>query len=257
MDLTSRVALADGAFHEDPLACALFMGRYIGAEGGNASLDVGAGGVAGRRAALARMRLQAGDAVFMEQVHGGRVARVGRADRGRGATGRASAIPGVDGLVTTDLGVALVVLAADCVPLLLLDPGRGIGAAHAGRRGVYAGIVAATVTALTEATGSAPSRLQALIGPAIGGCCYELPAGVAAEVVRSVPAAAAVTRWGTPSVDLACAVASQLGTCGVQHVTHTRECTRCAPDAWFSHRATADGAPEGRNAAVIVRRAGM
>ncbi|MGH8908019.1 MAG: polyphenol oxidase family protein [Egibacteraceae bacterium] len=228
----------------------LFAGR---AEG-NASLDVGTGGMRGRGAALAQLGLQSGDAVFMEQVHGGRAARVGRADRGRGAAGRASAIAGVDALVTTDSSVALTVLTADCVPVLLLAPGRGVGAVHAGRRGVQAAVVVTAVAALTRATGSCASRLSALIGPAIGGCCYEVPAALADEVTAVVPAAAATTRWGTPSLDLATAVESQLRDCGVEMVTRADACTRCGSQRWFSHRATADGAPEGRNASVIVRR---
>jgi YfiH family protein len=229
---------------------ALFAGR---AEG-NASLDVGAGGLHGRRATLAKLGLQPGDAVFMEQVHGGRVARVGRADRGRGAASRASAIPGVDALVTTDPDVALVVLSADCVPVLLLDPGRGIGAVHAGRQGMCSAVIAAAVEALTEATGSSPACLHALIGPGIGGCCYEVPARLAEAVTTVAASAAATTRWGTPSLDLPAAVESQLGACGVQAVTRVGACTCCASQHWFSHRAKAWGAHEGRNASVIVRR---
>lgn len=219
---------------------------FGGRREGNASIELGVGGHEGRRAVLAALGLSPADAVFMEQVHGKAVGRVGRADRGR-------RVAGVDALVTTEDDVALVVLTADCVPILLLDPGRGAGAVHAGRRGVAAGIVPAAVAALTEATGSPPSRLTALTGPAIGGCCYEVPATLAEEVAGVVPAARAETSWGTPSLDLPAAVEAALDACGVGKITRAPECTHCTGARWFSHRAVAQGAPEGRNASVIVR----
>jgi polyphenol oxidase len=250
VSLLASSALFPDVLRADPGVGVLFAGR---AEG-NASLNVGEDGIHGRRAALAKLGRHPGDAVFMEQVHGGHVARVGHADRGRGAAGGGSAIPGVDALVTTDPGVALVVLSADCVPVLLLDPGRGVGAVHAGRRGVCSAVVTAAVEALTAATGSLPSRLHALIGPSIGGCCYEVPVRLAVEVTTVAACAAATTRWGTPSLDLPAAVESQLGACGVRSVARVDACTCCTSQRWFSHRAKASGAREGRNASVIVRR---
>jgi YfiH family protein len=229
-------------------ARALFGGRGLG----NASLVVGAGGGDGRRRALGRAGLRPSDAVFMEQVHGGGVARVGRADRGRGERDHRTAVPGVDALVTTDTDVALVVLTADCVPVLLVAPG-GVGAVHAGRRGVQAGVVAAAVAALAAA-GPPPSSMTALVGPAIGACCYEVPAGLAEEVVAEVPAARATTRWGAPALDLPAAVAGQLEQAGVGRVEDWWACTRCHAQRWFSHRATAAGVGSGRNTGVVCRR---
>lgn len=236
---------------EDPYALVLFAGRPAG----NASLVVGEGGADGRRRVLSQLGLTPTDAVFMEQVHGSGVARVGYAERGRGATEWATAVPGVDALVTTDVDVALVVLTADCVPVLLLDPGKGVAAVHAGRRGVQTGVTGAAVAALTRATGSPPGRLCALIGPAISGCCYELPATLADEVATAEPAARAVTTWGAPSSDLPAAVLAQLRAAGVRRTTHTQMCTRCEPERWFSYRAASQvaGIPPGRNAAVICR----
>ena len=226
-----------------PPARAVFGGRADG----NASIRVGEHGWGGRRAVLARLGLEPCDAVFMRQIHGREVARVGARDRGRGA------LPGVDGLVTTDTDVALVVLTADCVPVLLLDEGRGIAAAHAGRRGVEAEVVPEVVTALLAATGSPARRLRALVGPAIGGCCYELPEALADRL----PEARTTTAWGAPSVDLPTAVVAQLEALGVGSVVRQGGCTRCESDRWFTHRGSgAWGAPEGRNASAIVRGAG-
>ncbi|MGH3923045.1 MAG: laccase domain-containing protein, partial [Pseudonocardiaceae bacterium] len=120
---------------------------------------------------------------------------------------------------------------------------------------VQAGVTRATVAALTAATGSPPARIRALIGPAISGCCYELPAALAEDVAATEPAARAVTSWGTPSLDLPAAVRAQLRAAGVGRIGRVQACTRCAPDQWFSHRAAhqVPGIPSGRNATVICR----
>lgn len=95
-------------------------------------------------------------------------ARVGVVDSVPPAAAGA-AHPGVDALVTAWPGVGLGVLVADCVPLLLADPVAGvIGVAHAGRRGLVAGIVQATLQALFG-LGAQAGRLRAVLGPAIGG----------------------------------------------------------------------------------------
>lgn len=206
---------------------------------------------AARAGILAAVGATPGDAVFMEQVHGGRVARVGQGDRGRGATDHDRAVPGCDALVTSEPGVALVVLVADCVPVLLVDPGRAVAAVHAGRGGVVAGVVPAAVDALG---GARRADVVAVLGPAIGGCCYEVPPTMADAVARVVPAARATTTWGTGALDLPAAVTAQLGAAGVDRVRREGGCTRCSSDRWFSHRAAREGArPEGRQAAVVRR----
>ncbi len=101
--------------------------------------------------------------------------------------------------VFTDMpGVVLGVLAADCAPVLLVDPGTGIvGAAHSGRAGTEAGVVPALVRAMTAA-GAQPARMHGLVGPAICGGCYEVPAELQARVAEAVPQARCVTRSGAP-----------------------------------------------------------
>lgn len=221
---------------------------------GNLSLAVGGGQAVTRARVLADLGLALDDAVFMSQVHGASVRRVSRADRGRGATDHTTAVAGVDALVTTDERVALVVLAADCVPLLLAAPGAGVAAVHAGRAGVAAGVVPAAVAALAGAVDCSPQDLHAVIGPAIAGCCYEVPESLASEVVAKEPAARAVTSWGTPALDLPRAVEAQLSSTGAGHVEHAGSgCTRCDPERWFSHRAWGGGvADAGRQAGVVA-----
>lgn len=238
---------------EDPAVRLVFTGRVDDAgNAANLSLVVGEGDVdAARRRALAKVAATPARAVFMEQVHGGAVARVTSADAGRGAYEHSQAIPQVDALVTEATDLALVVMVADCVPVMLVNPGSGVAAVHAGRRGVAQNIVAAAVRKLA---GDDASRVVAIVGPAIGGCCYEVPAAMADEVSQAWPAARATSRAGTASLDLPAAVAAQLHASGVARVQRHGTCTRCASQRYFSHRATTnDGAPAGRQAGIIMR----
>ena len=240
---------------EDPSVRVAFTGRADDeGRAGNLSLLVGNTDdtAAARARALSLVGSEPRSAVFMQQVHGGDVAFASTADAGRGALTVESAVPGVDALVTTEEDLALVVLVADCVPVILVDPGRGVGVVHAGRGGVIAGVVAAAVQALAP---QSADRVVALVGPAIGGCCYEVPADLHTEVSALVPAAAATTTFGTPSLDLPAAVSAQLSAAGVARVQRHGGCTRCSGDVWFSHRATTAGqAPAGRQAGIVVRR---
>lgn len=229
---------------EDPSVRLGFSDRH---EVGNVSWRADAGDVTGARAALAALvGLGPDDVVAMEQVHGSGVARVGPADRGRGAGSARRGVPGVDAVVTTATDVALVVLVADCVPVLLVDPGRAVGAVHAGRRGVATGVVAAAVDALTDR----PDKVVAVVGPGIGGCCYEVEPALADEVARQVPAARTSTRWASTGLDLPLAASSQLAAAGVGRVERVGACTLCANARWFSHRA----ADTGRQAGIVARR---
>lgn len=220
-----------------------------GVSQGNVSLVVGDqhGVVEQRRRLLASVGSDLARGVAMEQVHGGAVAVVGSADAGRGMLDHDQAVSGVDGLVTFETDIALMVMVADCVPLLLVDPGHGVAAVHAGRRGTAAGITGTAVNVLT----AVPERVHAVIGPAIGGCCYEVPPAMVDAVASDHPDARSTTTWGTPSLDLPAAIAAQLHVAGVTDVRRMDVCTRCASPRWFSHRADPR---RGRQAAVVVRR---
>jgi polyphenol oxidase len=159
--------------------------------------------------------------VFAEQVHGPGVAVVDRAS-GRGRTG---GLTGVDALVTAEPGLGLVVLAADCLPVLLADPAAGVVAvAHAGRQGLLAGVLQQTVATMVG-LGAAPGRTRAVVGPAAGGCCYEVPEQMAADAEQAVPGIRATTRQGTPSLDLRAGAVTLLAQAGVIDVGHVESCT--------------------------------
>lgn len=188
---------------------------------------------------------------FASQVHGSGVALVAAPEIL--SPGVTVPPPEVDALVTSATGVPLGVYVADCVPVLLADPRSGVVAvAHAGRPGVELGVVGAAVAAMLE-SGARVEDLRAVVGPAVCGDCYEVPADLAARVGERVPAAVARTSWGTPSLDLPGAVLAQLSRAGVGVVTHIARCTR-TDEAFFSHRrSSAQGHPAGRFAGVVVR----
>jgi YfiH family protein len=174
------------------------------------------------------------DLVGAEQVHGGAAAIVGPGDRGR-------TIAGVDALATDAPDIWLAVYAADCVPVLLVDPARRVVAAvHAGWRGVAAEVVLATVRLLAEAFGTRPGDLRAALGPAIGGCCYEVDAPVARAMERAPWWACSARSTGpdTWRLDLRAAIRRQFEITGVppRRIDVSPECTRCRPDLFFSYR---------------------
>jgi polyphenol oxidase len=183
--------------------------------------------------------IEAAQMVWMRQVHGTRASYV---QAGEPATE-------ADAIFTDAAGVALCVLAADCAPVLLVDPGAGmIGAAHSGRPGTEAGVVPALVRAMTAA-GASPSRMHGLVGPAVCGGCYSVPAGLQARVAEAVPQARCVTRSGAPGIDIRAGIEAQLAELGIRQVRHDGRCTAETRDL-CSHRRDGEA---GRFAALIWR----
>ncbi|GEK20615.1 peptidoglycan editing factor PgeF [Cellulomonas xylanilytica] len=167
---------------------------------------------------------------YATQVHGSHVLVLSRPP----APGSTS-VGEADALVSTSPDVAVAVLVADCVPVLLADPGAGVVAAvHAGRRGLVAGVVQAAVATMVE-HGASVERVRAAIGPAIAGRSYEVPADLQDEVTASVPETRATTSWGTPALDLPAGVSAVLGAAGVEQVVHLARDTWTDP-ALFSFR---------------------
>ncbi|MFJ9108044.1 peptidoglycan editing factor PgeF [Streptomyces sp. NPDC102283] len=184
---------------------------------------------ANRERAARRLGLDPAGVVWMNQVHGRDVAVVD------GPWGADAEIPAVDAVVTARRGLALAVLTADCTPVLLVDPVAGVvGAAHAGRPGLVAGVVPAAVEAMV-ALGAHPSRITAHTGPAVCGRCYEVPEAMRAEVSDAVPGTWSETSWGTPAVDVTGGVHAQLAALGVTDRHSSPYCTLESGDH-FSYR---------------------
>lgn len=169
--------------------------------------------VAANRDALARaVGLDLQHVVSMAPVHGNDVASV--------ISASGEPVPEVDALMTTVPGLALLTLAADCVPVLLADGDAGVVAAvHSGWRGVLADVVGTALEAMRD-HGARPERTRALVGPAICGECYDVPRDRFDAVVAVAPAAAAVAGGGRPGLDLRAAVVERLRTAGVAASLH-------------------------------------
>ncbi|KAA2258660.1 peptidoglycan editing factor PgeF [Solihabitans fulvus] len=165
--------------------------------------------------------------IWMEQVHGRTVGVVDGP--------RTEPVEATDALVTAEPGLALVALVADCVPVLLGDPVAGvIGAVHAGRVGARVGVLPAALAAMTEA-GAAVERIEVLLGPAVCGECYEVPAAMQADVEAHLPGSASKSRAGKPALDLRAGLWNQLATAGVARIGVDPRCT-VEDRTLFSHR---------------------
>ena len=195
-----------------------------------------------------------GRLILMRQVHGDRI----RVIDGDGPL--PEGLPECDGLITGRSGVALGIRTADCVPLFFVDRTRRvIGAAHAGWRGTALGIAAAMVETLAGRFSSRREDLLAVIGPAIGPCCYQVDEPVFAAF-SAMPGADLFFRpcpeKGRWMVDLALANRLQIREAGVpsENIFSAGLCTACRQDLFFSHRA--GGGRSGRQINLLMLRAG-
>lgn len=241
---------------------ALFTGRLGGVsprwQGGlNWSHSVGDEGShvrENRRRTLALLGLPVERAVMAGLVHGDRVVAVTGSDAG--AEGDVAVVENCDALITDEPGLALIVTAADCVPVYLYDPvRRAVGAIHAGWRGTVAGIAGKAAKAMAERYGCRPGDIHGAIGPSIGPCCYEVDDAVAGPLRQYYGAGAGKLLLpgkapGKYQLDLWEANRLDLAGAGVGQISVSGECTSCKVDRLFSHRAEAGKA--GRGAALIA-----
>lgn len=177
----------------------------------------------------------------MRQVHG---AEVGVVDA---STPPGAELRGVDVLVTAEPDRTLVVLAADCLPILVAGR-RAVAAVHAGWRGLLADAPGRAVAALVE-LGEDAAELEVAVGAGIGPCCYEVGPDVADRVGVVAPDAVVVD-GGRTTVDLVAALRRRLAAAGAPGPRYVGPCTRCDPGPWFSHRRDPTA---GRQAGLVTR----
>lgn len=196
--------------------------------------------------AMRRSKLLDGPWTALHQVHGATVFHVTEPGEHLLADG--------DALVSDTEDVVLGVQTADCVPVLLVSRSGAavIGAAHGGWRGLYDGVIEATVNAM-RALGA--DDIAAFIGPCIGAASYEFgERDLTAMALRFGPDVIAATDADTPGLDVVTATTIALRTVGVDDVTTDAAlCTATSLDGegaprFFSHRARAD---VGRQASAI------
>jgi copper oxidase (laccase) domain-containing protein len=177
------------------------------------------------------------DAVVLGgQVHGAEIAEAGA---GHGWL----QVEGVDGWVTAASGVLLTVTVADCIPVYVVAPGRGVALLHAGWRGTAAGILEHGVARLARLSGTAVDQMVLHCGIGICGPCYE----VGSEVMTGCGVAA--DGPGPWHLDLRDRLADQAAGLGLREISVSGWCTAHDREAFHSHRASRGA--DGRMAAYL------
>jgi YfiH family protein len=165
---------------------------------------------------------------WLRQVHGTQVVRLGNVP--------SQGEPEADAAVTSDPGVVLAILTADCLPVVFAArDGREIGAAHAGWRGLADGVLEATVAAMRTPA----DRMVAWLGPAAGPQAYEVGQDVREAFIGGDAGAQGAfmpTRPGHWHVDLYALARRRLAAVGVREVLGGGRCTITEVDRYFSHR---------------------
>jgi polyphenol oxidase len=179
--------------------------------------------------------------VQVDQIHSDQVLILGDGD----SAAEGGSLGEGDGLITRERGVPIMILVADCLPVLFFDPkNQAIGLAHAGWRGTVNHVAAKTLLAMGEAFGTKPEEVRSALGPCIGPCCYEVGEDVKDEFSAVFPWAEEVLRRHSPNrwkLDLAEANARQLLEIGVKEENLIRSglCTVKNIDLFYSHRVEA------------------
>jgi polyphenol oxidase len=174
------------------------------------------------------------------QVHGNDILEWDGPPSNGGYAAPGADLQKVDGHTTTAHGVALLVLAADCLPIALASP-RRVAMVHAGWGGLAKNIIGAALKTFDDGDGP----VTAAIGPGIGQCHYE----VGQEVLDVFAHYQGVADGRM--LDLKNIAAQQLRNAGVEHVHDVGRCTYCEPDVFFSHRR--DNGVTGRQGGMVWR----
>jgi YfiH family protein len=219
------------------------------------------GGAADEAAAIAQNQRRfaaalGAEPVWLDQVHGVGVLRLGADHLQPAAT-----LPRADASLCLVPGIACTVLVADCLPVLFCTvDGKAVAAAHAGWRGLAAGVLEQTVAALCEAGACPPDRLLAWLGPCIGPQAFEVgvevlqafdadPQAPDPALFRSSTRPDGSPRWRANLAQLA---RRRLLAIGVRRISGGHACTVAEPSRFFSFRR--DGQTGRMAAAIALRR---
>ncbi|MEH7652491.1 peptidoglycan editing factor PgeF [Bacillus safensis] len=182
------------------------------------------------------------DWVFADQTHEDRILKVTKEQRGRGSLHYHEALPGTDGLYTSETNMMLALCFADCVPLYFLAPQNGlIGTAHAGWKGTVKQIGAKMVDEWIGQEGVKADHIQVVIGPSIGSCCYIVD-DVVMDQVKQLPFSTedvySEISQGQYKIDLKTLNKNVLLHAGIkeENIHVSSMCTSCSDQLFFSHR---------------------
>ena len=173
--------------------------------------------------------------VCSQQVHSVDSHVVTAEDAGRGALDWHSAIPLTDALITAEKRIPLLILVADCAPILIVDARHGVLAVvHAGWRGAVGEIASQTLARMSAQFGTVAGEVQVGIGPCLCGSCLE----IGEEVAALMPESTLIGGYAKPHLDLRGLIQMDLQAAGVlpERIETMNRCPQCENELLFSHR---------------------
>ena len=184
--------------------------------------------------------------VHMNQVHGNKIIAIDNSSK-------IYTIPTCDAVITQEKNRPLMVMVADCIPVLVYDPVHEVIAAiHAGRAGIFSEIIPKSIKKMQQNYGSKTTDIVVHLGPSIHQCCYEVGVEIKEEAERSGYDYAIQTNRNKYFLDLLSIADRQLKACGIQqeHIEVSSHCTACNTDTFYSYRAEKNYC--GRFAGIIM-----
>ncbi len=163
--------------------------------------------------------------IYMNQVHGNAVVTVDETSP--------ALIDNCDGLITNAKDLVLMVMVADCIPILFMDKKKGvIAAVHAGRNSTFSKIVSVTASKMIDEFSCLPKDIEVVLGPSIQKCCYE----VSLELVQIVKNSFGEQFVDGRFIDLQGINKMLLEEQGIKNITISDICTKCSNQNYFSYR---------------------
>jgi hypothetical protein len=181
---------------------------------------------------------------YMNQIHSNKVVTITQEN--------INSTPSCDALITNLTNAPLMVMVADCSPVLLFDAKQGVIAAiHAGRAGAFSNIIKESIESMSNSFDSKAKDLVATIGASIGVCCYEVGKEIEDEAKILSLEYALKHRDGRRYLDVNAILKQQLLSCGVveENIEFANICSSCNTDTYYSYRASGQ---TGRFAGVIM-----
>lgn len=192
-----------------------------------------------REAVALKMNYKNEDLVYMNQVHGNSVQIVDE--------NSPKFIDNCDGLITKTKGLPLMVMVADCIPILFFDEMQGvIAAVHAGRNSTFLKIAQITANKMMSELGCNANNIKVIMGPSIHTCCYE----VSEELAKIVKTSFGEKFCKGRNIDLHGINVKLLEEVGIRNIRISEVCTKCSTEPFFSYR---KDTKTGRFAGIIVR----
>lgn len=163
--------------------------------------------------------------VYMNQVHGSHVEVVTKSSP--------NFIDNCDGLITNEKDLTLMVMVADCIPILFFDRTKNvIAAVHAGRNSTFLKIAQITALKMINEFDCKPLDIEVILGPSIQKCCYEVSAELEKIVEESFGSEFKSNRF----IDLQGINKMLLKKVGIRDITISNICTKCSKKPYFSYR---------------------